>query len=356
MFATGRRPIRPVDLEESVPRALLGNGSCRRCGSFRSNAGICAGCGAIWSPAAGSTAAIAGAGLTGVVRASLGRRYLADVIDLLPPFLLAAAAVVVFMTTDRQPLGWLLLAIAVVVALAELGWVLATGRSPGRLLIGLRTVDDLSGTPIRFSRLRRQLAGAVRGRSLTADLRHGRDPMRPRTAPVPLPGSDGSLQSPVDAGTSTPGIFGAAPRRTWTRVRFLTAASVVSIVLEDGSRRVLNRPLVIGRDPDRAHPDRGSPDRGYPDRSSPDRGPDHRNDRYDVLALPDLSRRLDKTHLLLERSESTVWVTDLNSAGGTAIVSTDGVRVPLAAEVRSPVPIGSTVECGGRRLMVVADG
>lgn len=315
-----------------MPRALLGNGSCRRCGSFRSQAGTCAGCGSVWSPAAGSTAAIAEAGLTGVVRASLGRRYLADLIDLLPPLLLAAVAIAVFLTTTRQALGWLLLGLAVAVALAELGWVLTSGRSPGRLFIGLRTVDDLTGTPIRFARLRRQLAGAVRSRSLTADLRHGRDPMRPRTTPATLAGSAAA----DDAGL---GSFGAGPRRAATRPRFLTATSVVSIVLEDGTRRVLNRPLVIGRDPDHAdHAGQGG------------------RDRYDLLALPDLSRRLDKTHLLLERSESTVWVTDLDSATGTAIVGTDGVRIPLAAEVRSAVPIGSTVECGGRRLTVVADG
>lgn len=310
-----------------MPRALLGNGSCRRCGSFRSQAGVCVACGSAWSPAAGSTTAIAEAGLIGVVRASLARRYLADLVDILPPLLVVAAAVAVFMTTTRQALGWLLLGVAVAVALVELGWLLGTGRSPGRLLVGLRTVDDLTGTPIRFARLRRQLAGAVRGRSLTADLRRGRDPMRPATTPAMLAGS-----APGDD-DATVGSFGASPRRAASRPRFLTAASVVSIVLEDGGRRVLARPLVIGRDPDH-----GS------------------RDESDLLALPDLSRRLDKTHLLLERSESTVWVTDLNSATGTAVVGTDGVRMPLAAEVRSAVPIGSTIECGGRRLTVVADG
>jgi hypothetical protein len=330
----------------------LGNGSCRRCGSFRSHSGICAGCGAVWSPAAGSTAAIAGAGLTGVVRASLARRYLADHLDLLPPLVLAALSVVVFMTTDRHPVGWLLLGLATAVALAELGWLLSTGRSPGRLLVGLRTVDDLSGTPIRLARFRRQLAGAVRGRSLTADLRRGRDPLRPRTVPAALPTTpptDLPTDSPSDPTTDRmdPGSFGATPRRTWSRVRFLTAATVVSIVLEDGARRVLDRPLVIGRDPARDGPGYGA---GH------GRSRDGRGAGYDVMALPDLSRRLDKTHLLLERSESTVWVTDLNSATGTAIVGTDGVRVPLAAEVRSAVPIGAAIECGGRRLTVVAEG
>lgn len=314
-----------------MPRALLGNGSCRRCGSFRSRAGFCSGCGSVWSPAAASTTAIAEAGLTGVVRASLPRRYLADFVDLLPPLVLAAAAIVVLLTTARQSVGWLLLGLAVVVALVELGWLLGTGRSPGRLLIGLRTVDDLTGTPIRFARMRRQLAGAVRGRALTADLRHGRDPIRPRTTPATLAGAaaGSSAESTDDATTG----FGSGPRRTQPWTRFLTASSLVSIAFEDGSRWMLNRPVVIGRDPDHSA-----------------------GDRYDVLALPDLSRRLDKTHLLLERSESTVWVTDLDSATGTAIIGPDGVRTPLAAEVRSGVPIGSTIECGGRRLTVVADG
>jgi len=268
-----------------------------------------------------------------VVRASLARRYLADLLDLLLPVLLAAAAVIAFLTITPRSIGWLLLGLAVAVALTELIWVLASGRSPGRLLIGLRTVDDLTGTPIRFARLHRQLVGAVRGRALTADLRHGRDPIRPGTTPVALPGSAG--RSWIRAGDGPGGNgFGTVtqpPAQPWTR--FLTAASLVSIAFEDGSRWVLARPVVIGRDPDQSD-----------------------RDGYDVLALPDLSRRLDKTHLLLERSESTVWVTDLDSATGTAIVGPDGVRMPLAAEVRSSVPIGSTIECGGRRLTVVADG
>ncbi|WP_188896468.1 RDD family protein [Microlunatus endophyticus] len=319
----------PAKLEESVPRALLGNGSCRRCGSFRSQAGVCAACGAVWSPAAASTTAVADAGLTGVVRASLGRRYLADLIDLVIPVALAAAAIVAFMTTPEHALGWLLLGVAVAVAVVELGWLLATGRSPGRLLVGLRTVDDLTGTPIRFARFRRQLAGAVRGRLLTADLRNGRDPMQPQPMPVAIGGS-----APAASGDqSVAGGFGAAAPQPAPRMRFLTAGSLVWIAFEDGSRWILNRPAVIGRDPDT----------------------DGR-DGVDALALPDLSRRLDKTHLLIERSESTVWVTDLDSATGTAVVRTDGVRTPLAAEVRSAVPIGATIEAGGRRLVVLADG
>lgn len=316
-----------------MPRALLGNGSCGRCGSSASQAGLCSGCGSAWSAAA-STTAVSDAGLTGVLRASLARRYLADLVDLLLPVLLAAAAVTVFVAGHEHSIAWLLLGLAVAVGLAELAWLLSTGRSLGRLLLGLRTVDDLTGTPIRFARLRRQLAGAVRGRALTADLRHGRDPIRPRTVPVTLSGSFSSSGSSdrADPGGPAQNGFGGGPR--WQPIpRFLTAASLVSIAFEDGSRWVLNRPLVIGRDPDG------------------DTG-----DRYDVLALPDLSRRLDKTHLLLERSESTVWVTDLNSATGTAIVGPDGVRMPLAAEVRSGVPVGSTIECGGRRLRLVADG
>ena len=51
-----------------------------------------------------------------------------------------------------------------------------------------------------------------------------------------------------------------------------------------------------------------------------------------------------------------MWVTDLDSAAGTALVGSDGVRTPLAAEVRTSVPVGAALECGGRRLTVMADG
>jgi len=108
----------------------------------------------------------------------------------------------------------------------------------------------------------------------------------------------------------------------------------VGIVLESGERYQIDRSLVIGRNP-----------------VDPVVGADRA-----LLAWPDLSRRLSKTHVLLEWSGNVLWVTDLNSVTGTILVTVGGDRRRLVAGVRTPAPMGSVIMCGGRSVKVVPHG
>lgn len=341
--------------------ALLGAVSCLRCGARRSDGGFCTGCGAPW---AGCDTVDSGTdvGLSGVVRAGVGSRLPAYVIDVVVVSLPVGFALTLISAGPADPIGSFslvaeiaLFAVAIVVLLVQLGVLLVRGRSLGRLLLRLRTVDDLSGTPIRPARLLGQLGRGLR--PLTADLRRGRDPFEPRLTPAVLgpaaattwteavPGAEHDLESGAgtgadpSGGTSAGTAGRARPEAGPPTVGASHSVPVgfyrsVGIVLDSGERYELHRPLVIGRNPV---------------------DPDGRSDRA-LLSWADLSRKLAKTHLLLERSGAVLSVTDLHSASGTAMIGTDGVRRSLPAGDPTIVPIGALIQCGGRTIKVVPSG
>jgi hypothetical protein len=214
----------------------------------------------------------------------------------------------------------------VVVVLVQLLVLTGNGQSLGRWLFGQRTVEDLTGLPVRPGHLVRQLRRAAGPlRLLTADLRRGRDPVDPQLAVVGL---------------------GSAPVAHPTSALALPATGVtvggtgehespsVGIVLESGERYEIHRSLVIGRNP-----------------VDPAAGVDR-----DLLAWPDLSRRLAKTHVLLEWTGAVLWVTDLGSSTGTVLVAAGGDRRPLPPGVRTSAAVGSLIVCGGRSIKVVPHG
>ena len=317
-----------------MPAALLGATRCSRCGHEQSPAPTCESCQVRWAPAAGSAVTRAPEGpLAGVARASLGRRYLAHLIDLIVPATLVGLAIASVVGLLPGSRAWWFLVLAVAVVAAQAFGVAVRGRSLGRLVLHQRIVDDLTGTPVRPGRFVRQLAHRGWYRHLvTADLRRGRDPLdirlAPRSAgdgPVPTsPPVEGPVRGP-DAG------FGAGPDRPAT-----TAASrrSVGIVLDTGERYEISESLLLGRSPV---------------------DPAGRGDRA-LLAWPDLTRRVAKTHVLLEWSGTVLWVTDLHSVTGTVLVTPGGDRQLLAPDVRAAAVIGSTVECGGRSVKVVPNG
>lgn len=345
--------------------ALLGAVSCLRCGDRRSGRGFCVGCGAPW---AGADTGGSGhdVGLSGVVRANVGSRLAAYLIDVAVVALPVGFALALVSATSSHPIGsWSLPAesalftVAVVILVVQLGVLLVRGRSLGRLLLRLRTVDDLSGTPIRPARLLGQIGRGLR--PLTADLRRGRDPFEPRLTPAVLgpgattawtdsgfaavpagesgAGSEAGTGAGSDAGTSgwTGGRAGTESGKPTVGASHSVPVGFyrsVGIVLDSGERYELHRPLVIGRNPV---------------------DPDGRSDRA-LLSWADMSRKLAKTHLLLERSGAVLSVTDLHSAAGTAIIGTDGVRRSLPAGDPTIVPIGALIQCGGRTIKVVPSG
>ena len=327
-----------------VPGALLGAVSCGRCGHREVVQDACQRCATRWTPAAPATMDRRGpAPLTGVVQPSRGRRTLAHLVDLLLPLALvtpAVAAAAAGPVPGSIP-STLLGSAAVVLVVVQAVAVTVRGTSAGRWLLGLRTVDELSGTPVGPGRLVRRLVRTGRADLLTADLRRGRDPVEPwlvtgATAgpPVhePLPVPTARTPAATLAASAVPAA--AAPTAaTAVPATSGVAQPSVGIVLEGGQRHEVVDSLLIGRSP--------------ADPTTADRA---------LLAWPDLSRRLAKTHVLLEWSGQVLSVTDLGSATGTAVVTASGGRQPLVPGVRTSVTPGAVIVCGGRSIKVVPHG
>jgi hypothetical protein len=197
--------------------------------------------------------------------------------------------------------------VAAAALLVQASSFLRSGRSAGRLLFGLRSVDDLTGLPATLRSLPSRLVGPRHRRGLlTADLRAGRDPLD--LTPLPRVSS--------------------MPRRA------RADPDGVLLVFDTGRRHVLSGSLLIGR--------------------SPDPGADPRRRVDSVLAMADLSRTLAKTHARLEWSGSELWVSDLGSAHGSLLVAPDGERQPLVPDGRGRAGTGWTVHCGDRFFSVHA--
>ena len=318
--------------------ALLGVASCARCAAPLTSAdplpvaALCRDCGATMvGAAAGGVVGTYHPLLARVARASAARRILAQAIDLLP--LLAALVVGAIqllkaIRTDQPPTG-----AAVVLGLAA-AWLalqaalfVVRGRSIGRLALGLRTVDDLTGSPVNLRMIISRISATHWiPRTVTTDLRRGRDPLGLAT-----PGVRGS----VLAETVTVDETDAATRPGPRELTLVRPADAVLVIFDTGRRQLIKDTLLLGR----------SPENG--------RTADGRHD-HPVLGLADLSRTLSKTHALLEWSGIVLWVTDLGSANGSLLISPDGDRRPLVPGIRGPAAIGWTVQCGSRTFRVNA--
>jgi hypothetical protein len=303
-----------------MPGALLGVASCARCGSMQNSTDrLCRSCGTVLTPAAeGSVLGTYTPLLAGVARSSALRGYLAALIDVLP-FACATAVAAVQLASGAfgTALGVALL-IGVFVAGQSLLFI-RRGRTLGRLALGFRTVDDLTGNPVGIRKIIARLTTSPgTRRTVTADLSRGRDPLTPALSPL----SESALAegSRVDAA-----VFAASGGGAVTATR----SDAVAIMFDTGRRQVITTSLLIGRSPES-------------------------KGEQPVLALADLSRTLSKTHALLEWSGSVLWVTDMHSANGSVLVSPDGERRPLVPGIRGPAAIGWTVECGSRSFVVHA--
>lgn len=318
-----------------MAHALLGAVTCGRCGARVAAAvSACSRCTSPRLDAAPGTATGPYQGmLIGVVPAAAGRRYAARAVDALPPLaLLGAAAVGAF---DGR---WAVLVVValVVVALALMAAnavsSVRSGQTLGRRLLRLRTVDDLSGAPLtamdRLGRIPRVLRQRT---TMTADLRAGRDPLG-----VARPPADALGEDALDADDTAPTVDEAvrrAHRRTAAPAAEAPVATAAALVLDSGERLAVVEPLVVGRKPE-AQVD----------------GVTHR-----VHPWADLSRTVAKSHALFAWSGSTMWITDLGSLSGTAIITADGERRPLVAGVPTAASVGWIVELGRRRITIEAD-
>jgi hypothetical protein len=305
-----------------MPNALLGAASCARCAApVRPPQARCAACGVrLEGIAAGSALAARIGPLTGVVAAPGGRRRAAVLLDLVLVLLAGAAAAVATRIASRAlthdvELTALAAVAAVVLLLGALVLAIrSSGRTPGRALVRLRTVDTLSGLPPRGARSALAAVLTGHGRTVvTADLRAGRDPAVPRLEAVST--DQEALPAPQDVRAAA-----AAPAPV--------DAIAARLVLESGDEVLVDGPVLLGRAPEQTAAVRR------------------------VHALPDLSRGIARTHLLADWSNGLLWITDLGSPGGTTVRSADGAFQPLVPEVRTAVAPGWQIRLGGRTLTV----
>jgi hypothetical protein len=267
-----------------------------------------------------------------VVTASATRRYWSLAIDLIPVALVAGGAVAVTVSTGETVTAGLVaavLGVLFVFTVVQLLLLLGTGRTLGRWLLGLRTVDDLSGSPVGARRLGSALVNLIGSRStVTADLRRGRDPHTPARRPL------GTAQ--LAQGSPRSG----APTRREGRRRMLATdaddgyapqariAPFVTLVLDNDQAQQVDTSLLIGRRPDNRTGEEAHP----------------------LFAWTDLSRTLSKSHALVTWSGTLLWVTDL----GTALVTPAGERRPLLPGQPTAAAPGWRVELGDRHFDILA--
>lgn len=302
--------------------------TCGRCGAWSDAGDVhCRHCGTRHAPPA--DAASAAPLLNGTAVAPPWRHLLAVLIDLLVPISLLACAFL----PGTQGRGLLLLLLGLAAAVFCL---LSNGRS-GRWLGGwitrTRTVDTLTATPLgALALLRRIVTRAGRGLSCI-DLLNGRDPLRAVFVPLApraiAPAERADVAEAIVAPTPAP-----APVLPPSAQPIAPQDGPLTLVLDSGQRVSLNGGLLIGRNPSNAV---GSI-------------------QHELLALPDLSRTLSKTHALIEWVGGEIWVTDLGSTNGTALLGTADTAAPgdaLAAGIRTPVPERWTLALGDRSLSFV---
>jgi hypothetical protein len=329
--------------------ALVGARSCGRCGQpLGSGATWCFWCGVrIVSAATGSAIGTYSGLLAGVQTATPSRRRSAVAIDWGVPLLLLGVLVVGVVTgassaTPGAALVPVPVEVAVVVvalAFVALDVVLYVrgGRSVGRLLLSLRTVDDLTGRPPAVLRVDRRGRFSIRRQAVTVDLRRGRDPMTSSPPLVQRPALPAAASAPLPPHPTDPlDAAGRPDENTFGRTgqgRPTTAAPSIVLELDSGERLDLETTLLIGRAP-----------------------VNREGEEHPVFAWADLARSLTKTHALFAWEGAVLWVTDLGSTNGSSLVAPDGTRQPLVAGLRGPAAPGYVVELGERTLTVQPSG
>ena len=105
----------------------------------------------------------------------------------------------------------------------------------------------------------------------------------------------------------------------------------IIIFFEDGSKQPLAIPstLVLGRKP----------------------APQERGDA--VLAVPDQTGTVSRSHARLEITGDDLWITDLGSTNGTKVISEDGEETRLRARQRFPIHTRSRIFLGDMGFSII---
>lgn len=344
--------------------------TCGRCGAPSSpGQRFCTDCGALL----GRT--VSGAehdALRDVVVATTGAVTLARLLDVVTCLLGGAlgALLLVLAHAVVSPAGPVVSLVVgglvgvVVTAAVVVGRASRTGRGPGGLVLRTRVVDVDDALPAgpstQVGRLRRgphhvAAAGpwARATGTLTASLRRGRDPLTPSLPPLgtafgavaaagvrpvsaPAHDVDGRTGGPGAALHDTTRRAGGADGTTVGPASAAPPAApptepapddAVVLRFDSGTVHWFHGTCVVGRNP-KAEPG------------------------IAVVAVPDLSRTLSKTHVALVQSDSGLHVRDLGSTNGTSVVRADSSFEDLVAGVDLAVPAGSTVRIGDHAFVV----
>lgn len=340
--------------------------TCGRCGAASAQGQrFCTDCGALLGR---TVAAVEYDALREVVPAGVGVVALARLVDVLVCLLGGAAGAVLLTLAHTavpspDPVGT-----AVAGAVAGLAATVAivatrasrTGRGPGGLLLATRVVDvddALPAGPVRqLARLGRRPRGAAAGPgpwatatgTLTASLRAGREPLspalpalgtafgpaasagvRPDTTPVPGGAVPAGLDATRRAGAaSTPDSgFRAVPPPDAPVVDDDVPTDATVLRFDSGALHWFRGTCVVGRNPE-AEPG------------------------VAIVAVPDLSRTLSKTHVALVQADGVVVLRDLGSTNGTSVIRADASFEDLVPGVDLVVPAGTTVRIGDHAFVV----
>lgn len=114
-----------------------------------------------------------------------------------------------------------------------------------------------------------------------------------------------------------------------TRISAVTLPAVKKLRLtaDDGSERLVEKAVVIGRNP-----------------SAPG--------EEVLFVLKDDTRSVSKTHLRIDGTDEEITVTDLGSTNGSTILREDGSRENLVPNAPTVLPTGAQLTLGDRTLSV----
>ena len=107
----------------------------------------------------------------------------------------------------------------------------------------------------------------------------------------------------------------------------LPAIRKLRLTTDDGSERIVEKPVVIGRNP-------AAPGEEV------------------LFVMKDDTRSVSKTHLRIDGTGEDIIVTDLGSTNGSTILREDGSRENLVPDSPTVLPAGAQVTLGDRTLSV----
>lgn len=144
-------------------------------------------------------------------------------------------------------------------------------------------------------------------------------PAAPRAIEVNIPSVAEPPEPSVPIGSQKPPAHGrpSAPPQ-W------------SLTLHDGSVIHVSGTLLLGRDPAQVEPWTSGA----------------------LLRINDPEKSVSKTHAALDCRSDELWVVDLHSTNGVAVVDPDGQETVLELGERASVSVGSTIELGRYRIRV----